>query len=127
MAKPPRGPRAGATVPAGSWVEIRQVVLRAAERAPNVPEDTARKDFVARVRGFLLDAAEMGGPAMVSTLTDRFVSGELVAVDPRNPADFGDPVPELLRLGREARRSLDEPTPAFDGPTPASEETSSTP
>jgi hypothetical protein len=77
-----------------------------------VPQDTARTDLVARVRGFLVDAAEMGGPATVMTLSDRAVSGQLVALDPRNPADFGDPVPELLRLGREARRSLDDPTPA---------------
>ena len=92
-----------------------------------MPEDTARTDFVARVRGFLVDASEMGGPATVSTLTDRFVSGELVAVDPRNPADFGDPLPELLRLGRAARRSLDEPASALDEPASAFDGPSSRP
>ena len=113
MADPSRDPGASPTlIPAGSWVEIRQVILRAGERAPNVPDDTARTDFVARIRGFLIEAARLGGSATVLTLSDRAVSGELIAVDPRNPADFGDPVPDLLRLGREARRSLDEPSPA---------------
>jgi 2-amino-4-ketopentanoate thiolase alpha subunit len=108
----PRGPSTGrASAPAGSWVEIRQLVLRAGERAPNVPPDTAQTDFVARVRGFLVDAAEIGGPATVATLSDRTVSGELIAVNPRNPADFGEPVPDLLRLGRDARRSLDGSAP----------------
>ena len=88
------------------------MVLRAGERAPTVPEDTGQTEFVARIRGFLVDAAELGGPATVLTLLDRAVSGELIAVNPRNPADFGDPVPDLLRLGQDARRSLDEPRPA---------------
>jgi hypothetical protein len=113
MAMSRSDPAAGATgVPAGSWVEVRQVLLRAGERAPQVPPDTARTDLVARVRGFLVEAAEMGARATVMTLTDRAVTGELVALEPRNPADFGDPVPELLRLGRDARRTLDDATRA---------------
>ena len=99
----------GDLVPAGSWVEIRQVVLRAGERAPNVPANTAGVDFVARIRGFLQTDAPMGGNATVRTLVGRGVTGRLTDVNPRNPADFGDPVPELLRVGGEARRSLDGP------------------
>jgi hypothetical protein len=94
-------------VPAGSWVEIRQVVLRAGERAANVPPDTANVDFIARIRGFLTAAAKIGAEATVQTLTGRYVRGRLTAVDPRNPADFGNPVPELLELGLAARRDLD--------------------
>ena len=98
----------GATpVPAGSWVEIQQVVLRAGERAPNVPADTARVDFVARIRGFLVASAPIGDDCVVRTLLGREVTGTLSAVNPRNPADFGDPVPELLQLGMQARQALD--------------------
>jgi 2-amino-4-ketopentanoate thiolase alpha subunit len=96
------------SIPAGTWVEIQQVVLRAGERALNVPDDTARADFVARIRGFLLAAAQMGSQVTVRTLSGRQVTGLLTAVNPRNPADFGNPVPELLRLGDEARRTLEE-------------------
>jgi hypothetical protein len=95
-------------VPAGQWVEIERVVLPAADRARTIPPDTAATDFVARVRGFLAAEAEVGATAMVKTLLDRDVGGRLVAVNPRNPANFGDPVPELLRLGLEASRSLEE-------------------
>ncbi len=106
----PSGTRAtGASpIPAGSWVEIQQVVLRAGERAPNVPPDTAQVDFVARIRGFLLAPALFGDDVTVRTLVGREVSGVLTEVNPRNPADFGNPVPELLDLGSRARQALDE-------------------
>ena len=94
-------------VPSGSWVEIQKVILRSGERAPNVPADTAGVDFVARIRGLLVDDALMGAEAAVRTLIGREVRGRLTAVNPRNPADFGDPVPDLLRLGGHARNSLE--------------------
>ncbi len=93
---------------AGTWVEVEQVVLRAGSRAPNVPPDTARVDFVARIRGFLVADGRLGTEATVRTLAGRQVSGRLAAVSPRNPADFGDPVPELLELGLRARRTLED-------------------
>jgi 2-amino-4-ketopentanoate thiolase alpha subunit len=101
-------PAAGDSVPAGSWVEIEQVALPAGERAPNVPNDTAAVDFVARIRGFLLADAALGAHATVRTLIGRIIEGRLAAVNPRNPATFGDPVPQLLRLGAEARMRLDQ-------------------
>jgi hypothetical protein len=94
-------------VPAGSWVEIQQVILHAGGRAPNVPPDTAEVDFVARIRGFLVDDSTMGADATVETLIGRQVHGRLTAVNPRNPADFGDPVPDLLRIGSRARSLLE--------------------
>jgi hypothetical protein len=106
-------PRSAATelslVPAGAWVEIIQVVLPAGGRAPNVPPDTAETDFVARIRGFLVESVSVGDDATVRTLVGREVAGRLTAVNPRNPADFGDPVPELLALGSAARRALEGP------------------
>lgn len=97
----------GDPVPAGAWVEVQQVILEAGHRAPNVPDDTAGLDFVARIRGFLLSEAPMGSHVTVRTLVGRHVTGRLSAVNPRNPADFGNPVPELLRLGEEARDTLE--------------------
>lgn len=106
MERPQAASADGERVPIGSWVEVRQVVLSAGERAPNVPADTAALDFVARIRGFLLTDAPMGVEVTVRTLAGREVTGILTHVNPRNPADFGDPVPELLRVGQEARTRL---------------------
>ncbi len=89
-------------------MEIQQVVLTAGERAPHVPSDTAQVDFVARVRGFLVASAAIGDDVKVRTLLGRELSGTLTTLNPRNPAHFGDPVPELLQLGVRARQSLDE-------------------
>jgi hypothetical protein len=83
------------------------VVLRAGERAPNVPPDTAEVDFVARIRGFLTTSASIGDDATVRTLVGREVSGVLTVVNPRNPADYGNPVPDLLELGSQARQALE--------------------
>lgn len=106
MERPLTAAAGGERVPAGSWVEVRQVVLRAGARAPNVPPDTAALDFVARIRGFLQTDAPLGAEVTIRTLAGREVTGILSDVDPRNPADFGDPVPDLLRVGQEARRRL---------------------
>jgi hypothetical protein len=82
-------------------------VLQASERAPNVPTDTRERDFVARVRGFLTAPAALGQAATIRTRAGRQVSGTLADAAPRNPADFGDPVPELLAAGDEHRALLD--------------------
>lgn len=109
MERPLTAAARGERVPAGSWVEVRQVVLRAGARAPNVPADTAGVDFVARIRGFLQTDAPLEAEVTIRTLTGREVTGTLSDVNPRNPADFGDPVPELLRVGEVARRQLGGP------------------
>jgi hypothetical protein len=100
-------PQSRLPVAGGSWVEIEQVVLPAGNRAPNVPADTAAVDFVARIRGFLEADAPLGADVVVRTLAGRSVGGRLRVVEPRNPADFGNPVAELLRIGVAAQRSLE--------------------
>ena len=97
----------GDPVVAGEWVEVQRLILKAGSRAPNIPDDTAHVDFGARIRGFLQSDTPMGAEATVRTLAGRLVSGRLSDVNPRNPADFGNPVPELLRLGEAAREALD--------------------
>jgi 2-amino-4-ketopentanoate thiolase alpha subunit len=96
-------------VPAGTWVELERVILKPGERAPGIPADTASVPFAARVRGFLVAAAPIGTTAEVRTQAERVVTGRLRAVLPRNPADFGDPSPELLQVGKPMKRRLMEP------------------
>ena len=93
-------------VSAGTWVELERVILKPGERAPGIPADTASVPFAARVRGFLMGPARMGTTAQVRTQAERVVAGRLRAVLPRNPADFGDPSPELLEVGKAMKRRL---------------------
>ncbi len=93
-------------IKAGTWVELSRVVLESAQRPAHVPDDTRATDFILRVRGFLLDDAEVGGPARVRTLADRVIEGILADASPRFVHDFGSAVPELLQVGVEVRDEL---------------------
>lgn len=90
----------------GDWAEIRLLVLAPGDRAPGLPEDTAALPLEARVKGFLLADAEIGGTAEVETVLGRTVEGYLLAVLPEVPHSFGRPAPELLPIGQELRAVL---------------------
>lgn len=90
-------------IPSGTWVEIEQIVLTPAQRAPTLPEDTQATPYVLRVSGFLVEPAEPGGPARVRTLIGRELAGTLIRVNPSYTHSFGDTVPELLTIGEAER------------------------
>ena len=91
-------------VAVGTWVELERIVLEVGERAPGLPADTAAVPLVMRVSGFLLEAAEVGGPARVRTLIGREQGGRLRTVNPSYSHSFGDTVTELLTIGTQAER-----------------------
>ncbi|WP_031434470.1 2-amino-4-oxopentanoate thiolase subunit OrtA [Methylomarinum vadi] len=93
-------------IEAGVWVEIHDIVLEAGERAPQVPEDTARIPLEMRVKGFLSEPAELGGEAEIVTAAGRRLRGKLVDVNPAYRHGFGPPIPELSTIGRELRTLL---------------------
>jgi hypothetical protein len=88
----------------GTWVEIEQVVLTPEQRAPTLPEDTKCVPYVLRVSGFLIEPAELDGPAHIRTIIGRDLSGVLKTVNPSYSHSFGTVVPELLTIGTEAER-----------------------
>lgn len=90
----------------GTWVEIHTVVLKADERAPQVPEDTRKLPLEMRVKGFLLAPATIGEDAEIETPSGRHLRGKLVQVNPAYTHSFGAPVPELSSIGREVRALL---------------------
>ena len=88
----------------GTWVEIEKVILAPEQRAPTLPEDTKKVPYVMRVSGFLIEPAELGGPAHIRTIIGRELSGVLKTVNPSYSHSFGKVVPELLTIGTEAER-----------------------
>lgn len=93
-------------IPAGTWVQVRQEILAAGERAPQVPADTAATPLVLLVKGFLTADSSTGERAFIRTVSGRELAGELVQALPRYTHDFGRPVPELMHIGRQARQLL---------------------
>lgn len=93
----------------GNWVQIHKIILQPGERSPRIPEETQKVPYEMRVKGFLLDnEAEIGQNVSIRTLIGRTQSGKLIAINPRHPHSFGDPVPELLSIGNEIREFLEE-------------------
>ena len=82
----------------GTWVQIEQVLLTPAERAPSLPDDTRQVPYVLRVSGFLLEDADLDQEARIRTLIGRELSGALKTVNPSYTHSFGETVPELLEI-----------------------------
>lgn len=93
---------------AGDWVEVRYVLLEPAERAANLPPETAAQQLLVWVKGFARDSAEAGGKLTVETMTGRVVTGVLTDVNPGYDHTFGRPTPELTHVGRDLRARLAE-------------------
>jgi hypothetical protein len=91
----------------GDRVEIRDVVLAAGRRAPQVPEDTQRVALERSVRGVALEPGRVGEEIRIRTAAGRELRGTLVAVNPAYTHGFGAPAPELSGIGAELRAILD--------------------
>jgi len=94
------------TCKAGDWVEVERVLLEPADRSPNLPPETAEKPLMVWVKGFALADAALGGVAEVETVTGRRVVGKLSAINPGYHHTFGEPIPELSRVGVDLRAQL---------------------
>lgn len=91
---------------AGDWVEVECVLLEPADRSPNLPPDTAEKPLMMWVKGFALGEAALGEEVTIETMTGRRVTGRLSAVNPGYTITYGDPIPELVHVGRDLRARL---------------------
>jgi hypothetical protein len=89
------------------WVQICTVVLPAGERAPQVPPETQAVPLKMFSKGFANRPAEIGQPVSITTVIGQVLEGELVAINPRDAHDYGDPVSELLHIGIELRKQLE--------------------
>lgn len=93
----------------GDWVRIKDLVLRAEDRSENLPEDTKKLPLEMWTKGFLLnDQADFGDQVEVETYIGRKVRGQLVEINPSWDHDFGQIIPEILYIGRQARDLLEK-------------------
>ncbi|NLY72644.1 MAG: 2-amino-4-ketopentanoate thiolase [Tissierellia bacterium] len=91
-----------------TWVRIHSVVLKPEERAGNIPDNTKEVPLEFWTKGYLLEDGELGELVKVRTKAGRIVEGNLVEVNPQYQLDYGKLVPELLRVGEDARGVLRE-------------------
>jgi hypothetical protein len=92
----------------GDWVEVSYVLLEPADRAANLPPETAEKQLTAWVKGFARSAASAGDMLEVVTMTGRVVEGTLTDVNPGYSHTFGRPTPELTHVGADLRARVAE-------------------
>lgn len=90
----------------GQWVQVHNIVLKSDQRAANLPDDTKKVDLEMWVKGNITADTEVGGECEVITMTGRTVKGTLVEIEPRYAHDFGDYVPELDAVKKQARGIL---------------------
>jgi hypothetical protein len=93
---------------AGDWVEVERVLLEPADRSKNLPPETADKPLRLWIKGFAQAAGALGDPMTIETMTGRLVEGSLSAINPGYFHTFGNPIPELARVGLDLRARLAE-------------------
>lgn len=96
-------------VKSGTWVEIREIILRPEERTGNLPPETQRVPLEMRLKGFLLKEARLGEQVEIKTLTGRRVTGTLTRENPTYDYGYGKAfIPELLEIGITLRALLED-------------------
>lgn len=93
----------------GTWVRIKNTVLKVGERAPQVPEETKAVPLDMWINGFLdNDEANIGDKVSITSLAGLNHEGTMVEIMPVYKVDYGKPQPELLTIGPELRAILKE-------------------
>ena len=91
---------------ADDWVEVERVLLTPSERAAGLPDDTAAQPLLVWVKGFAQSEVALGEEVAIETMTGRRITGRLSAVLPGYFHTFGQPIPELVHVGRDLRARL---------------------
>lgn len=90
----------------GTWATVRSTILEPGQRAPGIPEETAKTPLLMWAKGYLEADAEVGQQATVRTRTGRLETGVLEEAEPFADVNYGGFVPEILRIGDQAREIL---------------------
>lgn len=90
----------------GDWVRIHSVVLEPGQRAPQVPEDTARVPLELWIKGYVQSDAQPGDSVSVLTRTGRLVQGTLLEGGLDYTHSFGAYIPEVMQISDMVRARL---------------------
>ena len=82
----------------GSFVRIRRTLLSPTERSNNLPEDTKQVPFKLWVKGYLQEESDLFDIVTIKTITGRTETGRLKEANPTYKHNYGDFVPEELKL-----------------------------
>lgn len=87
----------------GTWVQIHKIILTKDERAPQLPNDTKQVPLEMWVKGTLLEDGDINSNVKIKTITGRIEEGKLVAVNPTFKHNYGDFIPEILKVSEIVR------------------------
>lgn len=79
----------------GTYVYIKKILLKSDERSSHIPLDTKDKDFVMKIKGYLIHDASLNDKVEILTETKRKVSGILIEENPTYTHSFGDYLDEV--------------------------------
>jgi len=82
----------------GSFVRIRKTILQPKERSSNLPKETTLVPFKMWVKGYLQEEQELFDNGTVRTVTGRLETGRIKENNPTYKHNYGEFVPEALRL-----------------------------
>ena len=95
----------------GDWVRIHSILMEAEDRAPGIPDDTAKVPYELWDKGFLVsDKAEIGDAVGIETITGRKINGTLLETNPSYDHDFGEFIPEILMIDKQLKEVMGEIT-----------------
>ena len=82
----------------GTYVSIKKIVLTSSARSTHIPIDTQSKDFLMKVKGYLVFDANLNALVEIVTVTKRSVKGVLIEVDPTYTHSFGKHLDEVKKM-----------------------------
>ncbi|HNV44688.1 MAG: 2-amino-4-ketopentanoate thiolase [Spirochaetes bacterium] len=92
----------------GTWVKVEKVLLKPEERTAKIPPETKKVPYVIHVCGFLKEKANIGDEATIISKVGREHTGKLIESEPSFKHNFGDFVQELVDIGCEVRKELEQ-------------------
>lgn len=91
------------TLKKGDYVEIKITILNPIERAENLPQDTKNLPYEGKIRGYLTCDGEIGKEVEIETPIGRKVKGVLLGLTKEYTHNFGEPIRELIDIGKKIR------------------------